>query len=136
MAKCLVIATTPSLRRRVAAELEEEGHVVVAARSSREGADLADGVAFDLILLELRAATEGDVETVTRMIGRRPRVPILTMSGEAASRAAILALDADEHLASVFDPVERRAKIEDLLRRRERRKVRSLASRMRWRRRN
>ena len=64
--------------------LEQPAWEVVLARSGQEALDsLADGLAVDLVILDMRMPGLGGAETLPRLRALRPGLPVLLATGHA-----------------------------------------------------
>lgn len=117
-ATVLVVEDERKIRELVRSYLEREGLEVVTTASGAEALTLAEKVAPDLVILDLRLP---DVpgEEVAREVRRASQVPILMLTAKAgeADRIRGLELGADDYVTKPFSPRELVLRVQAILRR-------------------
>jgi len=108
-----------SLLQRV---LTEERHVVDVAHRGDTGLGLALGGSFDLVILDLMLPGRDGMEVVRELRAARVGTPILmlTARGAVEDKVAGLTAGADDYLQKPFAMAELLARVNALLRRRDR----------------
>ena len=86
MAKLLVIDDERLNRLTLRKILERGHHEVVDAANGAEGLKLAKSEAFDLVITDVVMPTMEGIETITLLKRAFPNLPIIAMSGSAATR--------------------------------------------------
>ena len=114
----LVVDDDDRLRALLGKYLRDNGYHVSTASSAAEARATLDGMAFDLIVLDVMMPGESGIE-FTRGLRRRATVPILllTAMGEPEDRIAGLESGADDYLTKPFEPRELLLRVETILRR-------------------
>jgi DNA-binding response OmpR family regulator len=117
-ATILVVEDERKIRELLRSYLEREGLEVVTTDSGAEAVTLAERIAPDLVVLDLRLP---DVpgEEVAREVRRGSRVPILMLTAKAgeADRIRGLELGADDYVTKPFSPRELVLRVQAILRR-------------------
>ena len=114
----LVVDDDDRLRALLGRYLRDNGYHVSTASSAAEARAKLDGMAFDLIVLDVMMPGESGVD-FTRGLRRSTTVPILllTAMGEPEDRIAGLESGADDYLTKPFEPRELLLRVATILRR-------------------
>jgi two-component system alkaline phosphatase synthesis response regulator PhoP len=119
MTRILVIEDEPGIALGLETDLRLEGYEVEIARDGESGLRRAHEGAFDLILLDVMLPRK-DGFAICREI-RRARLPVsiivLTAKSQEAEKVLGLELGADDYVTKPFSPLELRARIKAVLRR-------------------
>ena len=81
MANLLVIDDEGDIRHLYAAELEDEGHTVVACGSSQEAMEQLRSQAFDLIVLDIQLDQESGLELLQKITREQENIPVILCTG-------------------------------------------------------
>ncbi|HEU5438728.1 MAG TPA: response regulator transcription factor [Ktedonobacterales bacterium] len=102
--------------------LTEERHVVDVAYDGDEGGDLACSGTYDLVILDIMLPGKDGLQVCREMraLGVQTPVLMLTARGELEDKVAGLKTGADDYLVKPFAMEELLARVEALLRRRDR----------------
>jgi two-component system phosphate regulon response regulator OmpR len=114
----LVVDDDRRIRDLLSRYLQREGYRVTTARSAAEARARLDGLAFDLLILDVMMPGESGFD-LARALRRTSQVPILmlTARAEAESRIAGLEIGADDYLAKPFEARELSLRIANILKR-------------------
>jgi two-component system phosphate regulon response regulator OmpR len=114
----LVVDDDKRLRELLRKYLADQGFRVTVASDAADARRKLDGLAFDLLVLDIMMPGESGLE-LTRALRAKNSVPILllTAMGEAEDRIAGLETGADDYLAKPFEPRELLLRIHNILRR-------------------
>ncbi len=114
----LVVDDDKRLRELLRKYLTDQGFRVTVATDAEDARRKLDGLAFDLIVLDIMMPGESGLD-LTRALRRKNGVPILllTAMGEAEDRIAGLETGADDYLPKPFEPRELVLRIRTILRR-------------------
>ena len=114
----LVVDDDKRLRELLRKYLTEQGFRVTVATDAADARRKLDGLAFDLLVLDIMMPGESGLE-LTRALREKDGVPILllTAMGEPEDRIAGLETGADDYLAKPFEPRELVLRIRTILRR-------------------
>jgi two-component system phosphate regulon response regulator OmpR len=117
-AHVLVVDDDRRLRDLLTSYLMKNGYRVTAAASAAEGRAFLDGLAFDIILLDVMMPGENGFDFAVEL-RKRSQVPILmlTARGEPEDRVRGLEIGVDDYLAKPFDARELLLRIGSVLRR-------------------
>ena len=114
----LVVDDDKRLRELLRKYLADQGFRVTVASDAGDARHKLDGLAFDLLVLDIMMPGESGLE-LTRALREKNSVPILllTAMGEPDDRIAGLETGADDYLAKPFEPRELVLRIHNILRR-------------------
>ena len=114
----LVVDDDDRLRTLLGRYLRDNGYHVSSASSAADARARLDGMAFDLIVLDVMMPGESGID-FTRGLRRSTTVPILllTAMGEPEDRIAGLESGADDYLTKPFEPRELLLRVATILRR-------------------
>jgi two-component system, OmpR family, phosphate regulon response regulator OmpR len=114
----LVVDDDKRLRELLRKYLTDQGFRVTVATDAGDARRKLDGLAFDLIVLDIMMPGESGLE-LTRALRQKNGVPILllTAMGEPEDRIAGLETGADDYLPKPFEPRELVLRIRTILRR-------------------
>ena len=121
-AHILVVDDDRRIRLLLQSYLNEQGFRVTVAASAAEARRRMDGVAFDLMVLDIMMPGESGLQLTASLKAQGSRVPVLLLSAlaEPADRIAGLETGSDDYLVKPFEPRELLLRIHGLLRRSER----------------
>ena len=116
--RILIIDDDPVVQEVATDCLERDGYIVYSATEGAAGLALGAARGPALIVLDLGLPDMAG-EQVLQDVRRRSRVPIIVLSGKAATEDRVrgLSLGADDYLAKPFSPRELVARVKALLRR-------------------
>jgi two-component system phosphate regulon response regulator OmpR len=117
-AHVLVVDDDRRLRALLSSYLVKNGHRVTVAATAAEARGYLDGLAFDIIVLDVMMPGENGLDFATALRGRS-QVPILmlTARGEPQDRVRGLEIGVDDYLTKPFEPRELLLRIGSVLRR-------------------
>jgi two-component system, OmpR family, phosphate regulon response regulator OmpR len=117
-AHVLVVDDDRRLRALLSSYLVRNGHRVTVAATAAEARAFLDGLAFDIIVLDVMMPGESGFDFAADLRGRS-QVPIvmLTARGEPQDRVRGLEIGVDDYLAKPFEPRELLLRIGSVLRR-------------------
>jgi two-component system OmpR family response regulator len=127
MRHVLVVDDDPSMRDVVGTYLQGQNFQVTAVSDGRGMARVLADKAVDLIILDLKLATEDGLDLM-RGLGGQPDVPVILITGhrrDEADKVVGLELGADDYLIKPFGLRELLARVRAVLRRSEAAKLRS-----------
>jgi two-component system, OmpR family, phosphate regulon response regulator OmpR len=114
----LIVDDDARIRDLLKRYLLRQGFMVTAARDAAQARRLLNGLAFDLIVLDVMMPGEDGV-ALTQWLRKESATPVilLTARGEARDRIAGLEAGADDYIAKPFEPRELVLRISAILRR-------------------
>ena len=114
----LVIDDDRRLRALLSRYLSENGFRVTAAANAAEARHRLDGLAFDLMIVDVMMPGENGLE-LTASLRQEMDVPImiLTARGEPQARIEGLEIGADDYIAKPFEPRELLLRINNVMKR-------------------
>ena len=117
-AHVLVVDDDRRLRALLSSYLVKHGHRVTVAPTAAKARAFLDGLAFDIIVLDVMMPVENGFDFAADLRGRS-QVPILmlTARGEPQDRVRGLEIGVDDYLAKPFEPRELLLRIGSVLRR-------------------
>ena len=117
-AHVLVVDDDRRLRALLSSYLIKNGHRVTVAATAAEARGFLDGLAFDIIVLDVMMPGENGFDFAADLRGRS-QVPILmlTARGEPQDRVRGLEIGVDDYLTKPFEPRELLLRIGSVLRR-------------------
>jgi two-component system phosphate regulon response regulator OmpR len=117
-AHVLVVDDDRRLRALLSSYLVKNGHRVTVAATAAEARGFLDGLAFDIIVLDVMMPGENGFDFAAALRGRS-EVPILmlTARGEPQDRVRGLEIGVDDYLTKPFEPRELLLRIGSVLRR-------------------
>jgi two-component system, OmpR family, phosphate regulon response regulator OmpR len=117
-AHVLVVDDDRRLRALLSRYLAKNGHRVTVAGSASEARSFLDGLAFDIIVLDVMMPGENGFDFAAHL-RERSQVPILMLTalGEPQDRVRGLEIGVDDYLAKPFEPRELLLRIGSVLRR-------------------
>ena len=117
-AHVLVVDDDRRLRDLLSSYLVRHGHRVTVAPTTAKARAFLEGLAFDIIVLDVMMPVENGFDFAADLRGRS-QVPILmlTARGEAQDRVRGLEIGVDDYLAKPFEPRELLLRIGSVLRR-------------------
>ena len=117
-AHVLVVDDDRRLRTLLSSYLMKNGHRVTVAASAAEARAFLDGLAFDIIVLDVMMPGESGFDFVAELRSRS-QVPVLmlTARGDPEDRVRGLEIGVDDYLSKPFEPRELLLRIGSVLRR-------------------
>jgi DNA-binding response OmpR family regulator len=117
--RVLVVEDHPELAETIATGLRREGMAVDVANDGAQGLYNAQVYDYDVLVLDRDLPTLHGDEVTARLIeaGARPRILMLTASGEVQDRVEGLSIGADDYLTKPFAFAELVARVRALSRR-------------------
>jgi two-component system phosphate regulon response regulator OmpR len=117
-AHVLVVDDDRRLRALLSSYLKKHGHRVTVAATAAEARAFLDGLAFDIIVLDVMMPAESGFDFAADL-RQRSDVPILmlTARGESQDRVLGLEIGVDDYLSKPFEPRELLLRIGSVLRR-------------------
>lgn len=119
-AHVVIVEDDPDLRECVAADLREDGYLVVTAPDGEEALSILRANPVDLVILDLGLPDLDGIDVIRRVRGeeRLATTPILVISGEATTprRIAAVTAGADDFLAKPVTSIELRTRTQVLVR--------------------
>lgn len=115
----LLVDDDRRIRELLAEYLKTNGFLVTAASNAHEARRALDGLAFDMIVLDIMMPGENGFVFATALRGAGNTVPILMLSArsDASDRIQGLATGSDDYLGKPFEPEELLLRMRNLLRR-------------------
>ncbi|HWC59618.1 MAG TPA: response regulator [Verrucomicrobiae bacterium] len=92
MANILIIEDDAHVRMAVQHCLKKLGHAVLVATDGKEGMSLLHKNHVDLVVTDLFMEGQEGLETITTLRKKRPKLPIIAMSGGNPASEAMLAV--------------------------------------------
>jgi two-component system, OmpR family, phosphate regulon response regulator OmpR len=119
VAHILLVDDDRRIRELLTSYLRTNGFRVTAASNSAEARKALDGLAFDIIVLDIMMPGENGLAFATSIRGVGNAVPILMLSArsDASDRIQGLASGSDDYLGKPFEPEELLLRLRNLLRR-------------------
>ena len=120
--KLLIVDDDPAGRAWLEAFAAELGYEALAVSSGEEALAACEGFAPDLVTLDLLLPGMDGVETLRALRARVPRVPVIMLSGAAATHAIVHAVKhgATDFLRKPFEPQELETAFAKAVKRRQR----------------
>jgi len=117
--RLLVVGDDRKLLNFLVRALREDAYAVDTALGAERALEVARGVPYDLILVDLRLRGSSGIRVCSELRKHRVRTPILLLSGESLVEERVEGLDAgaDDCLPKPFAVSELRARIRALIRR-------------------
>jgi two-component system, OmpR family, KDP operon response regulator KdpE len=117
--RVLVVDDEPAIRRALRPPLVELGFHVTEASRGEEALQLLRGSAFDVVLLDINMPGIGGIETLRRIRGFAPRLPVLMLTVRDQEEDKVEALDmgADDYVTKPFSTRELIARLRTAVRR-------------------
>jgi two-component system copper resistance phosphate regulon response regulator CusR len=99
--------------------LQQESHAVDITHDGETGAQQAEAVEYDLVILDLMLPKLTGMDVLRRIRAKHPQVPVLILTAKSDTRDKVAGLDAgaDDYLAKPFAYAELSARARALLRR-------------------
>ncbi len=118
----LIVEDARRLAQVLRRVLMEERHTVDAVYDGREGLDLATSATYDLVILDVMLPEVDGVTICNRMRADGVSTPVLMLTARSAVEDRVLGLNAgaDDYLVKPFAMEELLARVNALLRRRDR----------------
>jgi two-component system, OmpR family, phosphate regulon response regulator OmpR len=115
----LLVDDDRRIRELLTEYLKSNGFLVTAASNSREARHALDGLAFDMIVLDIMMPGENGLALAMSLRAAGQAVPILMLSArsDTSDRIQGLATGSDDYLGKPFEPEELLLRMRNLLRR-------------------
>lgn len=115
----LLVDDDRRIRELLAEYLKNNGFLVTAASNSAEARRALDGLAFDMVVLDIMMPGENGLTLATSLRKAGNAVPILMLSArsDTSDRIQGLATGSDDYLGKPFEPEELLLRMRNLLRR-------------------
>lgn len=119
MTKILVVDDEKNLRTLYQSELGHEGYEVAVAADGQEALRLLEVDRPDLVILDIRMPGLDGIETMSRMLGKDPHVPVILNTAYSSYRDSFLSWSADAYVIKSSDLGELKLRIRQVLAGRE-----------------
>jgi two-component system, OmpR family, phosphate regulon response regulator OmpR len=118
-AHILIVDDDRRIRELLKTYLADNGYRVTVAANAGEARERFEGLAFDLVILDVMMPGEDGLSLAASLRGNRDTTPILMLSAlsETEDRIKGLATGSDDYLAKPFEPRELLLRMQNLLRR-------------------
>jgi two-component system, OmpR family, phosphate regulon response regulator OmpR len=115
----LLVDDDRRIRELLATYLKSNGFMVTAASNAAEARRALDGLAFDIVVLDIMMPGENGLALASSLRADGNNVPILMLSARSDSSDRILGLatGSDDYLGKPFEPEELLLRLRNLLRR-------------------
>jgi DNA-binding response OmpR family regulator len=117
MKRILVVDDERNLLRLYEKELREEGYEVLTAGSGREALDCLGGIAFDLVILDIRMPEMDGMETLRRIMEFPSSPPLILNTAYSMYKDDFLTWAADAYVVKSSDLSELKTKTSEILKR-------------------
>ena len=118
-AKLLVVDDEANIRLLYAQELSDEGYQVVTAATALEAVEKLEGVAFDLVLLDIKLKNESGIELLQRIVKERHTLPVILCTAFSCYKDDFSAWLADGYVVKSSDMQELKDEIKRVLAKRQ-----------------
>ena len=117
-AHLLVVDDDRRIRDQMSRYLQREGYRVTTARDASDARVKLDGLAFDLLILDVMMPGETGFD-LAKSVRKTSQVPILMLTARAETESRIngLEIGADDYMAKPFEPRELLLRIASILKR-------------------
>jgi len=115
MANLLVIDDEGDIRYLYAAELEDEGHTVVACGNSQEALERMKHQAFDLVVLDIQLAQESGLELLQKIAKEQEDVPVILCTAYSSYKDDFSSWLADAYVVKSSDLDELKSEVRRIL---------------------
>lgn len=118
MHKILLVEDDPDIVRNLSCILEQEGFAVTSASGQRDAIAAAEGIVFDLALLDI-SLSDGNGFTVCKALKELYDIPVIFLTATDDEISVVTGLDmgADDYIIKPFRPMEIVSRIKSVLRR-------------------
>ena len=117
MSTILVVDDEPGLRLLYSAELEDEGHQVVAAENCAEAARLLEEHPIDLVVLDIQIKQESGLDMLQTIVKERSGLPVILCSAYNCYKDDFSSWLADAYIVKSSDLTELKNEVKRLLNR-------------------
>ncbi|HVN81902.1 MAG TPA: response regulator [Terriglobia bacterium] len=117
MKRILVVDDERNLLKLYEKELREEGYEVLTASSGREALGFLDGIAFDLVILDIRMPEMDGMETLRRIMESPSSPPLILNTAYSMYKDDFLTWAADAYVVKSSDLSELKTKTSEILKR-------------------
>jgi DNA-binding response OmpR family regulator len=119
--RILVVEDQKQLADIIKRGLSEEGYAVDAANTGEEGEMLAEGIPYDLIILDIILPHRNGLEVCQNLRHKKIKTPVLMLTAKDSVSDKVKGLDsgADDYMIKPFAFAELYARVRALLRREE-----------------
>lgn len=102
----LIVDDEPKLARSLALILQHAGYRVTTAATAKEGLQLLQGGAFDLVFLDIKLPDQSGIEILPQIRHLYPDMPVVILTAHASLETAIEAVraGASDYLLKPIDP--------------------------------
>jgi two-component system, OmpR family, phosphate regulon response regulator OmpR len=117
-AHLLVVDDDRRIRDLLSRYLQREGYRVTTAKDAADARAKLDGLAFDLLILDVMMPGETGFE-LAKLVRKTSQVPILMLTARAETESRIngLEIGADDYMAKPFEPRELSLRVASILKR-------------------
>src|SRR5215831_5041279 len=115
MSKILIIEDEKNLRILYRQEFERDGLEVLTAETATEGLALVEAEKPDLTVLDIRLPGMDGLETMSRMLDKHPKIPVVLNSAYSSYKDSFMSWSADAYVVKSADTTELRTRVRELL---------------------
>ncbi len=117
--KILVVEDEDAILMLLEDDLTMEGYEVASARDGERGLSMAQGGAYDLVILDIMLPRKDGFEVCRELRGAGATVPVLMLTAKNQEIDKVLGLElgADDYMTKPFSPKELIARVRAILRR-------------------
>jgi len=115
MKTILIVDDEKNLCRLYEKELTKDGYQVVLAHSGAEALEKVDECAPDLVVLDIRMPGMDGIETLSKVLGKNNRLPVILNSAFSSYQNNYMSWAADAYVIKSADLTELRTRIREIL---------------------
>ena len=115
MARILVVEDDENQCLLYVEALQGEGYEVVTARDGREAIEVVEGIAPDLVVMDISMPGMDGIETMSRMLSKDHKLPIILNTAYATYKDNFRAWSADAYVVKSSDLGELKGAIQRVL---------------------
>ncbi len=115
MKTLLIVDDEKNLCRLYEKELAKEGYNVVLAHSGTEAISKVNECAPDLVVLDIRMPGMDGIETLSKILGKNNRLPVILNSAFSSYQNNYMSWAADAYVIKSSDLTELKTKIKEIL---------------------